>query len=230
MNNEEFLAHYGILGMKWGKRKSTAQIRADARRAAAKQEFKQQKQEAKAKLQKSKLDVRERAAKIRFDEERARSSKIDNNNKKRAPITAAKMQRRKEKEERRRYDKDVKDRAKDAKVKAKIEAKKDRNITNTKLSPNDYKHMSDADLKQVITRMNMEKSYKELNPKQKPAWMKALGVSTVALPMAQLLKDDDIAKKLLKRPLNVKEKSMIDIANKVVGAANESKRKKKENK
>lgn len=176
------LAHYGVLGMKWGVIRSDAQLAASAHR-------KEQALQNKATRQKIKLDVRERAAKVKADEAKTKALQADakkkQNEAKRVaqePKRAEKAARRKEKEDKRRFDVQQKQKMEEQKVKAKMATKSNNDQTPTNFKSSDFKRMSDEDLRQVVNRMNLEKQYQQLNPKQPSTIKKVLGaVGTTAV-------------------------------------------------
>lgn len=160
MKDDNYLAHYGVLGMRWGVRRSDAEL---ARAAGLR------KQKAL-----DKLDIRDKKAKVKNKEAEAR-------------LKAATA---------RKQEAEARSILRDAKAREKMEARKekiriteeqrkkalvDNNQTDTKYTHNDYKRMSDAELRAVVNRLTTEKQFRDLNPKEPSTVSKVLKtISTTA--------------------------------------------------
>lgn len=160
MKDDNYLAHYGVLGMRWGVRRSDAELAAAASR----------------RKQKSldKLEVRDKKAQVKSKEAEARSKLADA---KRKEAETRKLT--KETDAKIRLEK-ARERAEARKEKIRIteeqrkKALADNQQTDTKYSYSDYKRMSDAELRAVVQRLNTEKQYRELNPKPPSTMSKIL--------------------------------------------------------
>lgn len=150
-DDENYLAHFGVLGQKWGIRRSPEQLAAAANRRKE------------ARLEK--LEYRDKKAKVKAVEAEARGKLADAKRKEAETKKITKESNAKLRQEA----KEAKA-AKAAKQEAeRKEALKNNQQTDTQYSYSDYKRMSDAELRAVVSRLNAEEQYKKYNPKPEPA-------------------------------------------------------------
>ena len=241
LHNGEYLEHFGIKGMKWGKRKTPAQkaARKAAKDKARLKKYKEQVARSDARFErrysraKARVEVKQLKNELRAN--KAHTKELKERGK--SLVRADKMQRRKEQEDRRRFDiqtkqnakrekEQSKERAKTAMIQAKAQEKKDQNITNVNYSHKDYKHMSDTQLREVLNRIEMENKFKTLKPVPPTFLQKVARNADTVMPVVSMFKDDKVAKTVFGKPMSDKAKNNIDMINSVLNVTQVLRKKK----
>lgn len=152
------LEHHGIKGMQWGVRRTDAELARIAGQKQAKLNYRVEKAKTKAEEAKTRALVADAKRK------EAEAAKINRESKalvKKDKVAANRQERRLVKNE-----KALERKAKIAKQEeVRKESLKENKQTDTKLRYDDYKKMSDEELRNVVGRWNQEEQFKKFNPK-----------------------------------------------------------------